>query len=140
MKEVLPHRTVWSGAPDCPVPHVRLYGAPRNSSPTASSRWHWWREATRLSGVTFGVSGIKSLRANGQLRCQIQWLGAPVTHRTVRCATKSNNFSPTASFVLGSINTTQPDISRCGSPSNIPRHIVDISKCSYTQVLNRITR
>jgi hypothetical protein len=34
---------------------------------------------------------------------------------------------------------TQPVIWRCGSPSNIPRHIIDISKCSNTQVLNRIT-
>jgi hypothetical protein len=35
---------------------------------------------------------------------------------------------------------TQQAIWRCASPSNIPRHIVDISKCSNTQVLNRITR
>ena len=35
---------------------------------------------------------------------------------------------------------TQPAIWMCGSPRNIPRHIVDISKCSNTQVLNRITR
>jgi hypothetical protein len=41
---------------------------------------------------------------------------------------------------MGAINTPQPVILRCGSPSNIPRHIVDISKCSNTQVLNRITR
>lgn len=26
------------GTPDCPVPHVGLFGASRNSSPTASSR------------------------------------------------------------------------------------------------------
>jgi hypothetical protein len=38
------------------------------------------------------------------------------------------------------INTPQPGIWRCGSPSNIPRHSIDISKCTYTQVLNRITR
>jgi hypothetical protein len=64
----------------------------------------------------------------------------PVHHRTVRCAAESNSFSPTSLFVLGAINTPQPAISMCGSPSNIPRHIVDIPKCSYTQVLNRITR
>jgi hypothetical protein len=43
-------------------------------------------------------------------------------------------------WVEAYIYFTQPAIWRCGSPSNIPRHIVDISKCSNTQVLNRITR
>jgi hypothetical protein len=64
----------------------------------------------------------------------------PVHHRTVRCATERSSFSPTALFVLGAINTPQPTNSKCGSPRDIPRHIVDITKCSYTQVLNRITR
>jgi hypothetical protein len=62
---------------DCPVPHARLSGAPGNCSPTASSRWHWWREGTRLSGATSGLSGVKACSANGHLRCQIQRLGAP---------------------------------------------------------------
>jgi hypothetical protein len=69
-----------------------------------------------------------------------------VHHMTVRCTTglsgvtaESSNFPPTATFVLGAINTPQPAISMCGSPRDIPRHIVDIPKCSYTQVLNRIT-
>jgi hypothetical protein len=53
---------------------------------------------------------------------------------------KAAYFSPTASFVLGAINTPQPAISKGGSPSNIPKHIVHISKSSNTQVLNRITR
>jgi hypothetical protein len=64
----------------------------------------------------------------------------PVHHRTVRCAVESSSFSPMALFVLGAINTPQPAISKCGSPRDIPRHILDIPKCSYTQVLNRITR
>jgi hypothetical protein len=34
---------------------------------------------------------------------------------------------------LGAINTPQPAIPRCESPSNIPRHIVDIPKSSYTE-------
>jgi hypothetical protein len=42
-----------------------------------SSRWHWWREATGLSRVTSGLSGVEACSTNGHLRCQIQWLGAP---------------------------------------------------------------
>jgi hypothetical protein len=45
-----------------------LSGALGNSSPTASSRWHWWREATRMSGVTFELSNVKACSANGYLR------------------------------------------------------------------------
>jgi hypothetical protein len=62
---------------DCPVPHAGLSGAPGNCSPTASSRWHWWREGTRLSGVTSKLFGVKACSANGHLQCQIQRLGAP---------------------------------------------------------------
>jgi hypothetical protein len=54
----------------------KLSGAPRNCSPTASSWWHWWREAIGLSGVTLVLSGVKAYSANGHLRCQIQWLDA----------------------------------------------------------------
>jgi hypothetical protein len=43
----------------------------------ASSWWHWWREATGLSGVTLGLSGVKACSANGHLWCQIHWLGTP---------------------------------------------------------------
>jgi hypothetical protein len=68
---------LFGGTPDCPVPHASLSGAPRNSSPTTSSRWHWWREATGLSSVTSGLSDVKACSANGHLRCQIQRLGAP---------------------------------------------------------------
>jgi hypothetical protein len=38
--------------------------------------------------------------------------------------------APTATIWLVAINTTQPTTSMCGSPSNIPSHIVDISKPS----------
>jgi hypothetical protein len=84
---------------------------------------------------TVTCSDRATTRRTGQaiVRC-------PVHRRTVRCAAESSSFSPTALFVLGAINTPQPAIYKCGSPSNIPRHIVDISMCSNTQVLNRITR
>jgi hypothetical protein len=51
----------------------------------------------------------------------------PVAHRTVRCAHRQQP-SLMATRWLVAINTTQPAISRCGSPSNISRHIIDISK------------
>jgi hypothetical protein len=97
---------------DCPAEDTGLPGAPGNSSPTASSKWHWWREATGLSGVTSGLSGVKACSANGHLRCQIQRLGAPdrgtdcpVHHRTVRYAAESRNFSLTARIGLRPIYT-----------------------------------
>jgi hypothetical protein len=70
---------------DCPAEITRLSGATHrtvwcilgNSSPTTSSRWHWWREATELSGMTSGLSSVKAYNANGHLWCQIQRLGAP---------------------------------------------------------------
>jgi hypothetical protein len=54
--------------PDCPVAYAGLSSAPGNFSPTASSWWHWWREATGLPDVTFGLSGVKASGANGHLR------------------------------------------------------------------------
>jgi hypothetical protein len=59
-----------SGTPDCPVPHAGLSSAPGIVALTASSRRHYGEKATRLSGVKSGLSGAKSLRANGHLRCQ----------------------------------------------------------------------
>ena len=49
---------------------------------------------------TVTCSDRATARRTGQatVRC-------PVHHRTVRCAAESNNFSPTALFVLGAINT-----------------------------------
>jgi hypothetical protein len=63
-------QTVWSGAPNCPVPHAGLSGAPGTVAPTTSSRWHCGEKTTGLSGVTSGVFGVKILRSNGRLRCQ----------------------------------------------------------------------
>jgi hypothetical protein len=145
---VLPRRTVRlrrtglsGGTSECPVPHAGQSGAPRNCSPMASSRWHCGEKTTAPSSFKSGLSGVKSLRANGHLRCQIQRLGAPGKgHRTIRFAAESNNFSPSASFVLGSTNTTLTRHFKVWEPKQHTRHIVDIPKCSYTQVLNRITR
>jgi hypothetical protein len=50
---------------DCPVPHAGLSGAPGIVALTASSRWHRGGKTTGLSGVKYGLSGAKSLRANG---------------------------------------------------------------------------
>jgi hypothetical protein len=53
---------------NCPVEDTGLSGALGNSSPMASSWWHWWREANGLSDVTPGLSGVKAYNANGHLR------------------------------------------------------------------------
>jgi hypothetical protein len=52
---------------DCPMPNVGLSGAPGNYSPTASSRWHYGEKTTGLTGVKFGLSGVKNMCANGHL-------------------------------------------------------------------------
>ena len=68
----------------------------------------------------------------------------PVAHRTVRCAHRKQP-SPTATFWMVAINTTPTGHFKGGSPSNIPRHLVDIFKPfqphlfidpSYTQDLD----
>jgi hypothetical protein len=137
------HRTVrW---------HTPEYGAPGNSSPMASSRWHPERRppdcpvAHRTVRCGKPVVPTVTCSNRGSDRATARRTGqatmrCPMLHRTVRCAAESSSFSPTATIVLGAINTPQPAILKCGSSSNIPRHIVDIPKCSYTQVLNRITR
>jgi hypothetical protein len=82
--------------------------------------------------VTCGVSPTARRTGQGALDC-------PVHHRTVQCAAKSSSFSPMASFV-GAINTPPIGHSKVWESKQHTRHIVDISKCSYAQVLNRITR
>jgi hypothetical protein len=141
------HRTVrWhtglSGAhtPDCPVHQgtaaQRLVpgGTRREDRRTVRCEDRSVR-CEKPAAPTVTCSDRATARRTGQatVRC-------PVHHRTVRCDTESSSFSPTALFVLGAINTPQPAISKCGSPRDIPSHIVDIPKCYYTQVLNRITR
>jgi hypothetical protein len=51
------------GTPDCPVHQETV-------APTASLRWHCGENTTGLSDVTSGVSGVKSMHANGRLQCQ----------------------------------------------------------------------
>jgi hypothetical protein len=135
------HRTVWwhiglSGAhtPDCPLHQ----GTAAQRLVPGGTRREDYRtvQCRKPAAPTVTCSDRATARRTGQatVRC-------PVHHRTVRCAAESSSFSPTALFVLGAINTPpQPAISKCGSPRDIPRHILDIPKCSYTQVLNRITR
>jgi hypothetical protein len=109
------------GAPDCPVahrtvrcPHAELSGALGNPSPTASSMRHRAEKTTGLSGVKSGLSDVKSLRRQRSPALTGQRLGAPdMLQCAVRCTTglsgvpqRSNNFSPTALFVLGAINTS----------------------------------
>jgi hypothetical protein len=61
-------------------------------------------------------------------------------HRIVQCVRRQKvvAFCPMARSVGAIIPPTSH--LEVGSPSNIPRHNIDICKCSYTQVLNRITR
>jgi hypothetical protein len=53
----------------------------------------------------------------------------PTAHQIVRCA-HCQQTSPTATIWLVAINTTPTGHFKCGRPSNIPSHIVDISKPS----------
>jgi hypothetical protein len=131
--------------PDCPVEDTRLSGAPGNSSLMANSWWHN-EGGPRLSGATSDCS-VQRLTAP-TVDWQIQRLVAHRTgHRTVRCPPPDSpvcrrgcSFSSKDYNLVGAYKyITQSTIWRCGSPSNILRHIVDISKCLNTQVLNRIT-
>jgi hypothetical protein len=142
LRTVYAWSTGLSGAhtPDCPVHQgttaQRLVpgGTRREDHQTVRCEDRTVR-CEKLVAPTVTCSDRAMARCTGQatVRC-------PVHHQTIRCGTESSSFSPTALFVLGAINTPQPAISKCGSPRDIPSHIVDIPKCSYTQVLNRITR
>jgi hypothetical protein len=113
----------------------------RNSSPNGWFQVAPWREHHRT--IRCEVWTVRCIKPAHQRSLALINLTARRTrqgHQTVRCTTESSSFPPTASFVLGAINTPQPAISKCRIPREIPRNIVDIPKCSYTQVLNRITR
>jgi hypothetical protein len=126
------HRTVWCHT-------VGMSDALGNSSPTTSSWWH----------------------------CEGKPLYCPVWHQIVRCKADSDNghlvpidpmtrrtgqgtrlsgvpwrvsaFFQRLYLSWAYIYSTQLVIWWCGSPSNIPTHVIDIAKSSSTQVLNRIT-
>jgi hypothetical protein len=129
------HRTVR-------CPHAGLSGAPGNRSPTASSRWHPERRPPdclvahqtvrcgKPTAPTITCSDRATTRRTGQatVRCLVH-------HRTVRCDTESSSFSPTATFVLGAINTPPTSHFQVWEPK---RHTKAYSR--HSQVLNRITR
>jgi hypothetical protein len=104
------------GTPDCPVPHAGLSGAPGNSSPMASSWWHYGGEPW-LSGAT---SDCPVLRLTARtIGWQIQRLVAHRTgHQTVRrpppncpvCRRKLQLSSNGYSWVGAYIYFTQPFI------------------------------
>jgi hypothetical protein len=110
--------------------------------------------ATRGSrGCSIGLSSVyrtvwPTIGSNGRLlqTSTVGSRGQGIRH--IRCApdcpvrsmTEQSAFWPTTIIVEDVINIPPTDHFKVWEPSNIPRHIVDISKCSNTQVLNRITR
>jgi hypothetical protein len=123
-------------------------GTPRQSALRGPQR--------ALLGCSTGLSSVHrtiwlTVRSNGRLlqtqrSADVAGTGQSGAHQTctVHCpvypSTESCCFCPTTIFGGGGYKYPQPAIWRCGSPSNIPRHNIDISKCSNTQVLNRVTR
>jgi hypothetical protein len=90
------------GITDYLVPHTRLSGAPRNSSPTASSRCDVRTiRCKSLQRQRSPVVSDPTARRTGQGHRTVLCL-----HRTVRCAAESSNFSSMARIVFGPINTT----------------------------------
>jgi hypothetical protein len=70
----------------------------------------------------------------------VGWCGQGTPDCPVRPTTEASTFLSNGYNWREAIYTLQPAIWRCGRPSNIPTHVIDISKCSNTHVLNRITR
>jgi hypothetical protein len=108
------------------------------------------------SGCSTGLSGVHwtiwvMVGSNGRLlqtpmvgwrdrapdseQCMSGVPDCPVCPSTGSCC-----FFPTTIIVEGGFKYPPTGHFKVWEPSNIPRHIVDISKCSNTQVLNRITR
>jgi hypothetical protein len=99
------HQTVHCHTPNCPVHQgtVAQWLVPGGTSGEKAPdspvrRLDCPMRKPAAPTVTCGVS--PTARRTGQRHRTVRW-----PHRTVRCATESNNFSPTASFVLGAINT-----------------------------------
>jgi hypothetical protein len=128
------HRTVR-------CPHAGLSGAPGNSSPTASSRWHPERRPPdcpvayrtvrcgKPAAPTVTCSDRGSDRATARRTGQAT-VRCPVHHRTVRCAAESSSFSPTATIVLGAINTPPTGHSQVWEPKQHTKQY-----CRHSQVL-----
>jgi hypothetical protein len=131
----------------CPVCTELSDGTPGQSA-QRGPQWALSGCSTELSGVhqtvwvTVGSNGgCYRLQRLADVAGTEQWAmlvwcapDCPVHPSTESCC-----FCPTTIFEGGCYKYPQPAISRCGNTSNIPRHSIDISKCSYTQVLNRIT-
>jgi hypothetical protein len=127
--------------------HTRLFGALENSSPIASFWWNCGGEPPECP-VWHWTIWCKSDSASGHLPDPTA-SGAPdMAPASVRClppdcpvCRREHQVFPNDYIWVGAyIYFIQPTIWRCGSPCNIPTHVIDISKCSNTQVLNRITR
>jgi hypothetical protein len=83
----------WSGAPDCPVCHRTVSGAPPDSV-----------RCTRDSNselLTFGNSGGRSAIIHRTVRCSTGQ--CPVAHRTVRCASGATATSRQRSSAEGAL-------------------------------------
>jgi hypothetical protein len=129
-------------APDCPVRHL-------NSLRREADNGHSRAVApdcpvcTRLSS-NGRIQRSTATDPNGRLTWQStgQWtvFARCAPDCPVHPSIESCCFCPTTIIVGEAVNTPQLAIWGCGSPSNILRHSIDFSKCSYTQVLNRITR
>jgi hypothetical protein len=145
-QRLVAHRTVNSTCPVC----TGLSGGT-----TGQSAQRGRRQA--LSGCSTGLSGVPRADGNGRIQRstatgandRLTWRApdiycavsggapdCPVHPKTESCCFLSNGYICVGAYIY----FTQPTIWKCGSPSNIPRHIVHISKSSNTQVLNRITR
>jgi hypothetical protein len=138
----------------------RTGGAPDSEQYSSGVHWTvWWdtqtvyaegladrcpRAATSDCPVCTEQSGNGRIQWStaADLNGRLTWPGHRIMNSAcpVRPSMESSCFCPMAIIGGGGYKYPQPAISRSGSPSNIPRHIVDIFKCSNTQVLNKITR
>jgi hypothetical protein len=127
------HRTVrWhtglsGGTPDCPV-----------HQGTASQRLvpggtriedHRTVRCGKPAAPTVTCSDRRSDRATARRTGQAT-ARCPVHHRTVRCAAESSSFSPTATIVLGAINTPPTGHSQVWEPKQHTKQY-----CRHSQVL-----
>jgi hypothetical protein len=129
------------GAPDCPVahrtvrcPHAELSGAPGNSSqwlvPGGTRREdHRTVRCGNPAAPTVTYSDRVSDRATAR-RTRHATVRCPVHHRTVRCAAENCSFSPTATIVLGAINTPPTGHSQVWEPKQHTK-----AYCRHFQVL-----
>ena len=99
----------------------------------ARASWRTGHSTVHVRCATGHPGGPSSQNSNGQNpNGRVTWLA----HRTCPVCTGLSGApcdrqpSPTARFWLVAINTTPTGHFKCGSPSNIPSHLVDIFKPS----------